>query len=232
MSLNRAFTKTEKLLLLILAIALLCLCYYRFVFVPVQDRIAAADTAPLEDELTAEQMKASQIQTMQQEIAENQGNETGVVQSYDNFTAEANALNAIFQAASTFNFSFSQPIADGDAVRRSIGIDFTASDYQVAHSIIQQIHDCPFRCLIRDINITAQGVNGAQGSANVSNSPVSVSLNVTFFETLYDAKTTTGLDYAQGSEQKQNAGGLANADVSDIQRSDLETAAESIAAGK
>ena len=46
--LNRAFTKREKVLLLVLVMILLGLVYYRFVRLPVQERIATADTTVLE----------------------------------------------------------------------------------------------------------------------------------------------------------------------------------------
>ena len=54
--------------------------------------------------------------------------------------------------------------------------------------------------------------------------PVAVTFQLTYFETRYDAESEEGLDLEP--EETQAPSGLANADVSNLQRSDLETAAE------
>ena len=48
---------------------------------------------------------------------------------------------------------------------------------------------------------------------------------MTAYETSYGADTVEGLESQESTEK---AGGLANADVSDLERSDLETAAEAV----
>ena len=53
---------------------------------------------------------------------------------------------------------------------------------------------------------------------------VAVAFQLTYFETRYDAESEEGLDLEP--EETQAPSGLANADVSNLQRSDLETAAE------
>ena len=54
--------------------------------------------------------------------------------------------------------------------------------------------------------------------------PVAVAFQLTYFETRYDAESEEGLELEP--EETQAPSGLANADVSNLQRSDLETAAE------
>ncbi len=87
---------------------------------------------------------------------------------------EISALNDIFGAASTYNFDFNQAIKDGDAVRRDINISFTAGSYSTAESIIEKLHDCKYRCLIRNISINTSSGEG------ISSGSVSVSMTVTF----------------------------------------------------
>lgn len=233
--LNRAFSKREKVVLLILSVILLSLIYYRFVYINVNRRIAGADTTAIEDMILSEQQKAQSIENMQAEMEKAQSEGNGLVSTYDNFKAEANALNAIFAQADSFNFSFDRPVADGDAVRRVISIVFSASDYVVARNILQQIHDCPYRTLISDISINA--VRQSKNDVNYAEDPsiytdaVQGSLKVTFYETLYDAKTVAGLELPKEAKASKRVG-LANADVSMIERSDLETLAESIASDR
>ena len=231
--LNRAFTKREKVLLLALVMILLGLVYYRFVRLPVQDRIAAADTTLLEQQMSAEQQKASIIKQMQEDIEAGKKDVTGIVASYDNLKAESAALNTIFSEATSFNFSFEQPVATDDAVRRTINISFTATNYQIARRIIQQVHDCAYRCLITDISVSADENGGAEAGdkmsqyPNLANATISGSMSVTFYETLNGATTTNGLTTSDGSAV-QSSGGLARSYL-DLAQSDLETMAESLA---
>lgn len=66
-------TRTQKLALVLLALLVLLAGWYVGIYTPIQDRIRAADTAGLEDEIALEQMKASKIKAMQAEIDENRG---------------------------------------------------------------------------------------------------------------------------------------------------------------
>ena len=219
--LNRAFTKREKVLLLVLVMILLGLVYYRFVRLPVQERIAAADTTVLEQQMEMEQQKSAIIKQMQEDIENGQKEVNGIVASYDNLKAESAALNTIF------DFSFEQPVATDDAVRRTINISFTATNYQIARRIIQQVHDCAYRCLITDISVSADS-DKMQQYANLENSTISGSMSVTFYETLNGATTTNGLTTSDGSAVQSSNVGLGNASL-DLAQSSLETMAESLA---
>lgn len=211
--LNRALTKKEELLLLIITAALLSFIYYRFVRLPVQQRIAAADTTEIETEMEAEQIKAMRLRKMQEEIDENKLAGKAEIATYNNFNAEAAAMNQIFLAAKSYNFTYNQPVAKDNLVRRTMTINFVAANYKTAQEILRQIHDCPFRTLIRDFNITASGDSAFSGlEPDLSSSEVSVSLNVTFFETLFDAETKDGLDI---QDETASSDGSAEGDSSE-----------------
>ena len=193
MMLSREFKRSEKIVLLVLAVILLILVYYRFVYRWVDDRIRAADTIEIETEMMREQAKALEIKEMQAAIGNPAQDTGGYVPSYNNFKEEADALNEIMKKSSSFSFEYMQPEADGDAVRREIAVSFTATSYRTARRILREIHDCPSRCLIRDLRITALD-SGGEETAHLRNAGVSCTLSVVFFETLYDADTTDGLD--------------------------------------
>ena len=142
----------------------------------------------METELLIEQAKAQSIMDMESEMKNTKAKTGSVVASYNNIKNEISALNDIFGAASTYNFDFNQAIKDGDAVRRDINISFTAGSYSTAESIIEKLHDCKYRCLIRNISINTSSGEG------ISSGSVSVSMTVTFFETMYNANTTDGLE--------------------------------------
>lgn len=207
---------------------MVALFYYRFVVLDVRDRIKAADTTELTVQLSQEAKRAAEIKRMQTEMEENKENQTGYISTYDNQKAELELLNSIFMPnALTYNYSFTKPVANEDAVRRVISITFTAANYQAASTILQELHDSPYRCLINHINMTAENDNSVQGmDPSLEYSMVNASLDVTFFETLVNATTTDGLDIQETTAAPT---GIANADVSGIERNDLETAAESLA---
>lgn len=185
---SREFTSREKILLLVLCVLLLGIVYYEFIIKDVDETIEQYNTEDLETDLLIEQAKAQSIMDMESEMKNTKAQTNSVVASYNNIKNEISALNDIFGAASTYNFDFNQAIKDGDAVRRDINISFTAGSYNTAESIIQKLHGCKYRCIIRNISINTSSGEG------ISSGEVSVSMTVTFFETMYNANTTDGLE--------------------------------------
>lgn len=226
--LKRPFSKFEKSFLLLLVILMLGLVYYRFVKIPVEDRIAAADTFEIEQQIETEYRKRQLIQSMKDEVSTNQDTITGVVATYDNFKSEAALLNSIFvPLAEKYNYSFQTPIATDDTVRRTINISFSTANYRVCRDILQRLHDSKYRCMISNITISATD-KSSNTNKTLLTSPINCNLSVTFYETLIGAATTAGLDMGK-SNTSGGYVGLGNADLSGIQRNTLETMAESIA---
>ncbi len=226
--LKRPFSKFEKSFLLLVVILMLGLVYYRFVKIPVEDRIAAADTFEIEQQIETEYRKRQLIQSMKDEVSTNQDTITGVVATYDNFKSEAALLNSIFvPLAEKYNYSFQTPIATDDTVRRTINISFSTANYRVCRDILQRLHDSKYRCMISDITISATD-KSSNTNKTLLTSPINCNLSVTFYETLIGAVTTAGLDMGK-SNTSGGYVGLRNADLSGIQRNTLETMAESIA---
>lgn len=213
---SREFSKREIALILILTVTLLGLLYYQFVYLDIQNKKDMYDAADIDTEIMIEQTKYSRIQQMQNAIDAGKENDTtGYVETYNNLKAEINLLNDILEDADTFSLDFEQATAVDDAVRRNIAVTFTASDYTKARSIIKQLHDSKYRCLIRDMTISAQAdqnVQTAQEAAgnelDLNNGPVSVDLTVEFFETLYGATTTDGLDIQDSSASEGSSESL------------------------
>lgn len=224
--LNYVLTRTEKIILVLLVILAFLGVWYVKIYTPIQDRIMAADTTDLEDQMAMEQMRASRIEAMQEEIDANVNAGAPMVPSYNNFKKELDELNETFGYAYEFNFSFSEPqlSEDGATVRRDIAVSCEAENYDKAVELMRQILEGPYRSMIYDINISSMDETAEGVDPDMRKGRVSLSFNMTYFE------TTVGSDNLQGlpadEEQAQPVGGLANADVSNLQRSDLETAAE------
>ena len=66
-------------------------------------------------------------------------------------------------------------------VRRNVNISFMTKNYEEAKEIIKKLYRCRYRCLIRDINL------------QMEEDGCSVSVQITFIETMENATTEEGL---------------------------------------
>ncbi len=191
----RDLKKSEEIVLLLLAAALIGLFYYQFVYKGLQEAQVQYDTSVLETELMAYQTKAASMRQMQDQIESGKLTSDGVVATYNNQKQEIIALNNIFEDAETFDLSFQDPTAySGDTtVRRDLQISFVADSYKTAKKMLEALYHCEYRCLLQDITISPSGRGGETGS--LSNSAVQVSVSVTFYETLYNAPSTDGINF-------------------------------------
>ena len=102
--------------------------------------------------------------------------------------------------------------------------DFTADSFDHAVSMLHEVVEGPYRCLIEDLSIQDDKDLENEELEDIRIHSVAVAFQLTYFETRYDAESEEGLELEP--EETQAPSGLANADVSNLQRSDLETAAE------
>lgn len=221
---NYVLTRTQKLALVLVALLVLLTGWYVGIYTPIQERIKAADTTELEDEMAMEQMKASRIKAMQAEIDANKASGAPVVPSYNNFKQELEQLNEVYGRAYEFTFSFSEPEVDGTGVRRNIAVNCEAENYDAAVELMRQILQGPYRSMIHDVNITSLSISVPNLMMDLKKGRVRLDFNMTYYETTVGADSLEGLPVEE--TQAASAGGLANADMSNLQRSDLETAAE------
>lgn len=217
-------SRTQKIVLLLFVIILIAAGYYAGFYLPVQRRIQAADTTDLEAQIQMEQVKSKQIQQMKKEIDENKASNAPMVPAYNHFKEETEELNRIFADAYNFSFQYSEPKVDGMQIRRAMNISFTADSFDHAVSMLHEVVEGPYRCLIEDLSIQDDEDLEDEELKDIRIHPVAVTFQLTYFETRYDAESEEGLDLEP--EETQAPSGLANADVSNLQRSNLETAAE------
>ena len=144
--------------------------------------------------------------------------------AYNHFKEETEELNRIFADAYNFSFQYSEPKVDGMQIRRAMNISFTADSFDHAVSMLHEVVEGSYRCLIEDLSIQDDEDLEDEELKDIRIHPVAVTFQLTYFETRYDAESEEGLDLEP--EETQAPSGLANADVSNLQRSDLETAAE------
>lgn len=111
-------------------------------------------------------------------------------------------------------------------IRRAMNISFTADSFDHAVSMLHEVVEGPYRCLIEDLSIQDDKDLENEELEDIRIHSVAVAFQLTYFETRYDAESEEGLELEP--EETQAPSGLVNADASNLQRSDLETAAEAV----
>ena len=197
---------------------------YVGIYSPIQERIEAADTTDLEDAIAMEQVKSARIKSMQAEIQENKDADAPVVPSYNNFKEELEELNRIHGQSYDFLFTFNEPEVNGTNIRRSVTVNCSAEDYDAAVEMMREILQGPYRSLIYNISMDSVSAVDADFEPNIKEGRVELTFNMNYFETTEGAESLEGLQVEE--TQAASGGGLANSDMSNLQRSDLETAAE------
>ena len=192
--LNRAFTRREKILMIIVAVILFGIGYYKFLILDVNKVIEKYDVTQVQEEYDNAQAKAMSVKKMKAEMAV--GKESGsYVPSYNNMKKLIYEMNKIIGGTGSYEISFEDPVKDGDTVRRNAGITFTTTGFDSARKIINNIHNCKYKCLIREMSVSS-----GEGSG-VKTGDVSVNMSVTFFETMYGATSQKG--FAEDSQSTQ-----------------------------
>ena len=186
---SRDFTLKEKIMLLILALVLLGTLYYFAVDQPVRRAIdnTVSERENLEIELTALQLKMATLNRMKSELSTLTGDTSyGEMGSYNNSEAELNELNQLLQDTTSYDISFDSVTREGDLVRRTFSLTFTASDYDKAEDLITKLCEGEWRCLVSEISFNSPDSDLSQGI-------VDVGLKATFYETMADGTADSGL---------------------------------------
>ena len=186
---SRDFTTREKIMLLVLTLILLAAGYYLVVGQPIRTAIneAKSQQEELSTEMMLLQTKAASLSRMQSELDSiEQGTDLGKMGSYNNSKAELDELNQLLQDANTYDISFSDVTRDGDLIRRSFSLTFSASDYNKAADLVNSLCTGEWRCIVSDLRFVA-------GDDNLENGSVNVGITATFYETMQGGKADSGL---------------------------------------
>ena len=170
-------TRAEKVLIAFLSVLLIGLCYYQFIYRPLTRELERCtdQRGVLTTELAQVQSRLSQLQKMRSELDElGRIGYISRMPSYNSIEEETTFLNDILAATRQYSISFSNPTRNGDQVRRNVSLRFTANGYDTARSVLANLTQNDFRCLLGDLRY----------AGSESSELSSVSLNATFFETM------------------------------------------------
>ena len=181
--LNRAFTKTEKILLVILLIVIIGAGYYLFVSVPIEQGIDAAkqEQYSLTTELDATQNKINSMQAMSDDINANKKAELSYLPSYNAGKQELDFLHETLDKTIDYSVRFTDLTREGDLIRRKWEMSYRVRNFDAAETIIEELEGCEIRCLIEDMVVTPYKLG-----TNLNDNEVTVKLTGAFYETMHD----------------------------------------------
>ena len=189
--LSREFTTREKVLLLVLAILLVLVVYYYMVDIPLrsQKEQLTAQKQQLEADYETVHARYLEYISMKEDLAK-VTEDTSIMASYNNRAKEIAFLDKLLSNTVHYSVGFSPVTVQGDQIRRSFTVTFTAKSYKQAMKILGKLADCKYRCVINDISCSGEGERTLDGA-------VTVSCGATFFETMVERTTDAGLPVAE-----------------------------------
>lgn len=155
---RRKLTPREWMLLAVLGVLVLVSGYILLFYMPVT---TARDTAIAETETTNQQIEAARLRLedklrMERELEEifaEDPNPLGLA-DYDNVQPVMRELHTVLAPTEDYSLNFATVEVTDRVVRRSISISFTCDGYSTAKSVLQQLNNSLYRCMLNDISIS------------------------------------------------------------------------------
>lgn len=190
------FSLRETILLLICALLGLGIFYYSVILKSYNEAIIKYDTTNLDSELLILNAKVTKLDDMEDYIKNHENDYVGEVVSYDNIVnLFADFSNDLDGNVSSITISLDDPISFETIVRRNCNISFVASNNEIINEIIRSLTKSKYRLVINNIQVSTDKNSNSLASSEELN----CSLDITFFETISDAK----YEYGLVSEDKQ-----------------------------
>ena len=192
--LKHKFTLRESILLLVATILALGIFYYEVIYKNYQDALSKYDVTNIQQESEILTAKAVRKKTMETYIEEHKSTSFGEVATYNNITNEIEALAEIFEDKN-ISISWQEPYLIDSIVRRNVSISTKVSSYKEAEEIVNKIANLKYRCIISSLSINTRNNKSVE-----EENEITLSMSVTFYETVEGATDLSGLDVEESAE--------------------------------
>ena len=193
--LKHKFTLRESILLLVATILALGIFYYEVIYKNYQDALSKYDVTNIQQESEILTAKAVKKKTMETYIEEHKSTSFGEVATYNNITNEIEALAEIFEDKN-ISISWQEPYLIDSIVRRNVSISTKVSSYKEAEEIVNEIANLKYRCIISSLSINTRNNQSVE-----EENEITLSMSVTFYETVEGASDLSGLVVEESVEQ-------------------------------
>jgi len=178
---KNALSQRDSVLLVFLIVLITAALYYMAFYTPLQNELAtlSEQAKQLDVQITEAGTKVNKLNAMQAEldvILSQPENEITEIAPYDNKDVVLTQLYSVLAQTQDYSLNLTDPnIGEDGTVRRQISMSFHCASYAAAKTIIQELTEGRWRCLVSDLSISTD--NG-----DLMNGGVSVSMTITFFE--------------------------------------------------
>ena len=193
--LKHKFTIRESILLLVATVLALGIFYYEVIYKNYQDALSKYDVTNIQQESEILTAKAVKKKTMETYIEEHKNTSFGEVATYNNITNEIEALAEIFEDKN-ISISWQEPYLIDSIVRRNVEISTKVSSYSEAEEIVNKIANLKYRCIISSLSINTRNNKSVE-----EENEITLSMSVTFYETVEGASDLSGLVVEESAEQ-------------------------------
>lgn len=193
---RRQLTVREGVLLALLGVILVICGYVLLFYMPQtaeRDR-CLKEAESIQAQIQTVRLRLEEKNRMEQELEELFSSDTPPlgIADYDNLKPIMVELDSILALTAEFQLTFSTEEISQFIVRRNIAVAFTADSYERAKTVLQQIHDSGYRCMLESVRL-----NFGESASD----PVKVKGTLVFFE--YQAPASPAEKTAQ---TRQSAG--------------------------
>ena len=192
--LKHKFTLRESILLLVATILALGIFYYEVIYKNYQDALSKYDVTNIQQESEILMAKAVKKKTMETYIEEHKNTSFGEVATYNNITNEIEALAEIFEDKN-ISISWQEPYLIDSIVRRNVEISTKVGSYSEAEEIVNEIANLKYRCIISSLSINTRNNQSVE-----EENEITLSMSVTFYETVEGASDLSGLVFEESVE--------------------------------
>lgn len=168
---RRQLTAREWMLLAVLGILLLASGYMLLFYNPMtQERDRCLNEA---------EICRMQIEALQQRLEEKHQMERELeklfaadppplsIADYDNLKPVMFELNSILAGTREYSLSFSTVDTSQNIVRRAISISFSVDSYEAAKSVLRQLHDSDYRCMLDSLSLSLHENGGTSVNGTI-----------------------------------------------------------------
>lgn len=179
------------LLCILLALALVSAWYLWFYVPAIEERTnLEMEIYSVQDLIEIDQVRMVRMQRMNNELEDLFAEDPDITSMalYDNSQNVMEQLNALLSSTVSYSLDFA-PVENGaedNVLRREVKMQFRTASYAEAKSILQQLHDSGYRCILDDLTINAdtdgQDDWWIQKDEQEQEDAVDVNVTVVFFE--------------------------------------------------
>lgn len=191
---GRKLSRVEIFAIFICVLVLGYIGYMYFFDSMIDEKIANEKKAQeeIQKSLTDAYKQISEMRTQQAQLLKAEEAKLTEMPSYPASNQENSAIDQILQGTKNIDIKFNEPVRTDDQVRRSATVKFYAETYDLVTSVVEQISNCSYRCLIDEVRCSEAK---APSGWDIDEAAIvySVEVKLTFYETMYGGRADEAL---------------------------------------